>query len=303
MIPLNKPSEELVIDLINRDNPDAHLKATKVLLQDPVVNEGEGETLNTRVVVKARKNSGYRDSQEVKFDRLNLADLLRNVNVFVNVHNPKNTAELLVELNKQIGTKLAASDLVIHDIAAGVNPPLANPEDPDPEPVAHKLTAISTCRAYIGEATIFIGPRPQVGERLELVILKRDLDGLAYPDGYSETKGQAYIYSYGSDCTPINIYLATLTTNGSLDTAKLAIELNKVFADEWRSGIEAADYNVSGATITYAGPTVTQESDGSGGTIDKPVPGANTDYGYVVKIRLGALCSNFQGDLHLHYNK
>lgn len=296
-IPLNDETDKLVVALINQNNPDAKLDLTKVILGTPTVNSTGGSKKNTDILTKARKNSGYRDSVTCNYDRLNMPALFKNVNVFLNVHNPSNTAALLAELNRLHGLKLTEKDIVNKPIEGSVNPPLTNPEDPDPTPVDHVIEMKPECPAFIGQFTVKIGAAPQVGERLQLVITKTDLDGLTYPDGASETKGQAYIYSYGTDCTPIAKFLKTLAKGTPVVDTALATELNKVFFEQWASNDAAAAFNTKGASVTYAGPTTESVE---GGT--KPVPGANTAYTNLVKIQLGALCENFQGELMLHYN-
>lgn len=303
MIPLNKPSDELVIDLINHDNSSASLPVTKVLFGDPAKNTAEGATKNTTLHIKARKNSGYRDAVDVNYNRLDFAKLFKNVNAFLNVNLPKSTADLIAALNTQYGLSLEASDLVVHTIDGDVNPVLTNPEDPDPAPVEHKLTANEKCLAFIGEVSVWIGAAPQVGERLSLVITKTDLDGLHYPDSDDGTKGQAYIYSYGTDATPVKQFLAGLATGTAIDDSALATEMNKIFVEQWAANDAAADYNTKDASVTYAGPTVNKVPDGNGGTKDEPVAGANTDFANVVKVKLSdTLCSNFTGELYFHYN-
>lgn len=306
MIPLNKTSDVLVLDLILDNNPDAEIDLTKVKFGDPAINTDEGATKNTKLKVSARKNSGFIKSQDVVYNRLRGEALFRNVTAYLDVNLPKSTTDLLAKLNKQYGLQITEEDIIPLAIDGNVNPMPTDPEADDPAPVPHLLTFATDCLAYLGTINLLIGARPQVGERLSLVITKTDLDGLHYPDGPSEDKGQAYIYSYGTDCTAIGTFLSKRAVGEDLDDTAFATELNKVFPEEWVATapeIASAPYNLRDAEITYAGPTVNKVPDGNNGTKDEPVPGVNsTDFNSVVKVKLSDKCDNFTGELLLHYN-
>lgn len=307
MIPLNKTSDNLVLDLILANNTDAEIDFTKVKFGEPEINTDEGATKNTKLKITARKNSGFINSQDVVYNRLRGEGLFRNITAYLDVNLPKSTDDLLAKLNKQYGLNIQPEDIVAAQIEGEVNPIATDPEADDPEPVPHTLTFAPDCMAFLGTINLLIGPRPQVGERLSLVITQTDLDGLHYPDGPSDTKGQAYIYSYGTDCTAISNFLSKRVAAEDLDDTAFATELNKVFPEEWTATapeIASAPYNLRDAEITYAGPTVKQVPDQAGtGTVDEPIPGVNsTDYNSVVIVKLSDKCDNFTGELILHYN-
>ena len=88
MKPLNKTSDLLVLDLINEANVDAKLDLTKVTLLPPVDNTDEGAERNTKLTVKARKNSGYIKSQDVAYDRLVGQALFRNIAAYLRYIGP-----------------------------------------------------------------------------------------------------------------------------------------------------------------------------------------------------------------------
>jgi len=301
MKPLNKTSDLLVLDLINETNPDAKLSLNKILFEHPQVKD-DADGTNTSLLVKARKNSGYIYSQEVDYNRLDGHALFRNVTAYLDVKSPTSSKDLLNLLNSQYGLKITADDIVSAPIAEGTNPPLENPDDPDPVPVDHTITFADTCLAFIGTIPVKIGPRPQVGERLSLVITQPKLDGLHYPDGAS-AKGQAYIYSYGVDATAIASFLKVQAPGIVVNDTAFFAELNKIVPELWVAEAEAADYNLKGAEVMYNGSTTEQVDDGKGGTMPKPVVGANMNYNSIMLLKLSdTLCSNFTGTLYLHYN-
>lgn len=303
MKPLNKTSDLLVLDFINEKNPGADLELSKITLGQPTPITDEGADRNTGMVLTAKKNSGFIGTQDVTYNRLDGVALFRNVTAYLNVNLPKTSTDLLTALNNQYGLKLTDADIIPAAIADGTNPPLTNPDDPDPTPVDHVITFADTCYAYTGTIPVKIGAKPQVGERLSLVVTETKLDGLVYPDAASATKGQAYIYSYGVDCTPIAAFLNVQVEGVIAADSAFPTELNKVVPELWVSSDTAADYNLKGANVLYVGPTVNQVDNGAGGTKDVPVEGANTEFNNILKLQLDdALCSNFTGVLYLHYN-
>lgn len=306
MKPLNKTSDLLVLDLINEDNPDANLKLEKVTLLPPIDNPAENALLNSQLTVKARKNSGYILTQDVTYDRLVGGALFRNIAAYLDVKEPKSSVDLLNELNKQYGLMIKPEDIVDAPIPEGTNPVLDDPEAEAPPAVQHTITFAEDCYAYKGAINVLIGERPQVGERLSLVITKTELSGLQYPDGKDDAKGQAYIYSYGTDCTAIADFLKKLAVGTPIDDTAMATELNKVFPEEWVAKEGSFDYNLNGAEVSYAGSTIetVPNPDKQGETMDRPVAGANTEYNSIVKLFLSEdNCSNFKGELYLHYNQ
>ncbi|QVW28661.1 putative virion structural protein [Erwinia phage pEa_SNUABM_8] len=302
MKPLNKTSDLLVLDLINEKNPDADLELGKIKLGVPSPIADEGADRNTSMVLTARKNSGYIGDQTVTYDRLDGVSLFRNVTAYLDVKSPKKTEDLLATLNAQYGLKVTEDDIVSAPIADGTNPPLTDPDAPDPVPVDHTITFDAGCYAYLGTIPVKIGPKPQVGERLSLVVTQTKLDGLVYPDGPSDAKGQGYIYSYGVDCTAIADFLKVQAEGVIAEDSAFPVELNKVVPELWVDSDTAADYNLHGANVLYVGPTA-DDGTATGEEPKKPVEGANTAYNQVLKLQLSdTLCSNFQGIMFLHFN-
>lgn len=303
MKPLNKTSDLLVVDFINEGNPGANLELSKIILGAPADNSGvDNDVRNTMMTIKARKNSGFVGDQGVTYNRLNGTALFLNVTAYLDVKEPGTSTDLLGTLNEQYGLKITADDIVATPIDAGTNAPVTSPEDPDPVPVDHFITFKETCPAYIGGISVKIGARPQVGERLSLVITNTQLDGLVYPDTPVEDKGQAYIYSYGIDCSAIAAFLDKQATGVMSEDTAFAVELNKVVPELWVSDEGSKDYNLKGANVLYVGSTA-DDGTATGDEAKKPVEGANTAYNKVMLLKLDdAHCSNFTGIMFLHYN-
>lgn len=314
MAKYNKASDLLVLDLINDTNVDddtqlsIDLKVGEVVFGKPTaiapgtpidgepVEEGEtdlGKLLkaskvdnvkdwNTELLVTATRSSPYVGSVTVEYDRLDLERLFRNIAVNLDVKGAKTTSDLLPRLNARYGLAIAKEEVVEEPV----------PERNDENPVVHFTIKIKdTSLVYIGELPVTIGEDADVGERLNLVITKTRLDGMHYPVDDTE-KGQAYIYTYGVDCNAIRTFLSTLATGGDIVDTALAKELNKVVPEIWVADDNLMDYNVRGSKIVFAGSTSAEEA------VD-----SNTSFNSVVIISLDdTKCSNFAGDLYLHYN-
>lgn len=237
---------------------------------------------NTELLVTATRSSPYVGSVTVEYDRLDLERLFRNIAVNLDVKGAKTTSDLLARLNARYGLAIAKEEVVEEPV------PERNEENPV---VNHTIKIKDTSLVYIGELAVTIGEDADVGERLNLVITKTRLDGMHYPVDGTE-KGQAYIYSFGVDCNAIRTFLSTLATGGDIVDTALAKELNKVVPEIWVADDNLMDYNVRGSKIVFAGSTSDEEA------VD-----SNTSFNSVVIISLDdTKCSNFAGDLYLHYN-
>ena len=293
----NKPSDVLVLDLINETNTDADtgvsigITSGQVVFGKPtVVAPAEGIDWNTLMRVTATRSSPYVGSVDLLYDRLDIGKLFKNIAVNLDVKGATKTSDLLARLNTRYGLSIDAKEVVENTVAT---------RDDDHPVVTHTIVIADTSMTYIGELAVTIGEDADVGERLNLVITKPRLDGLHYPVDDTE-KGQAYIYSYGVDCNAIRTFLQTLAAGVDVDDSALAKELNKVVPELWvADDTQSVDYNVNGAKVIYAGATRPQGVDPD----KNPAKDANTSYSQVVIVQLDdTKCANFAGELYLHFN-
>jgi len=277
---LNRPSFDLVVDLINVANTLA-LNDAKVTFGVPSALEDDESGLNTGLNVKAISGAGYRGAVDVKYNRLDLALLFKNIAVNLNVDLSSvpspTTKDLLGTLNTKYGLGITIDEVV------------DAPVDITGEgPHTHTITAQDSL-AYIGALTLTIGPDADVGERLDTVVLVTNLNGLLYPNT-DTTKAQAREYSWGVDASPISAYLQVRVVDEVISDNSLAVELNKIVSDTWIYDAAAADYNTAGAKVIYAGPN----------SADKD---ANQKWARIVQFQLDdALCANVGGVITLGYN-
>lgn len=288
----NKPSDVLVLDLINATNIDATTQASinitsgQVTFGKPtVVAPAEGIDWNTLLLCTANRSSPYVGSVNLNYDRMDIGKLFKNIAVNLDVKGATTTLALIDRLNARYGLSIDPKEVVSSPVPALT----------EAAPVANAtITIADTSLVYFGKIDVTVGEDAQVGERLNLVITKTRLDGIHYPvDGTD--KGQAYVYSYGVDCNSIRTFLQTLSAGVDVDDSALATQLNKVVPELWIADDAAKDYNVSGSVVKYVGAT---SVDGAEAAKD-----ANTTFNHVAIITLSdTLCSNFTGDLYLHFN-
>lgn len=162
------PSAELVVALINREN-SASLTTSLVSLGAPTVIVTDK---NTSVVVSAVPGSGYKGTQTVTYNRLDLDDIATTAGLEPSF--PKGDAtiisQLIEEFNTLYGVNLVAGD----DFVDGPLPTFTGTLG---EEHTFELTAAAGSPAYIGTITITV-----VGNDIDLadVITITELDGLTY---------------------------------------------------------------------------------------------------------------------------
>lgn len=280
---LNKPSVDLIIDLINVANSTS-LNNTKISFGAPSVLTGDPNNHNTGVNVLAVPGSGYIGDVDVTYNRLDIGLLFKNIALNLDVSAPTSTKDLLPLLNSKYGLGLTIDDIEDNAIDMSGN-----------APHSHVIVMKDSSLAYIGQVTTTIGPDPEVGERLDTVILTTNLNGLLYPNA-DTSKAQAREYSWGIDASSISAYLQVRTKDEVIADDSLAVELNKIVPDVWVYDADAADYNTAGAKVTYAG--VNDRVDANGDPRD-----TNSKFARIVQFQLSdTLCANMGGILTLGYN-
>lgn len=275
-IALNKPSVDLITDLINVAN-ETTLDENKISFGEPVVITPDENGHNTTCVVSSVPGSGYRGDVTVSYIRLAIDLLFKNIAVNLDVSSAVTTKDLLPLLNSKYGLGLTIDDIEDNAI------------DTATQPVTHTIVMKETSLAYINQVVTTIGPDPEIGEKLDTVILTTNLNGLLYPNA-DTTKAQAREYSWGVDASSISAYLEVRATGEEITDDALATELNKIVPNTWVYDADAAqDYNTAGATVLFAGAN----------SADKDT---NQTYNRIVQITLSdTLCGNMGGVLTLGY--
>lgn len=289
---LTKKSLDLVIDLINAANTTT-LDETKIHITAPTPLTGDPNNHNTGAHVAAVKGSGYIGSVDITYNRLDIGILFEKIAVNLdlgedgdgNPVKPATTKDLLAALNARYGMGLEESDIVDSPITTTGSAPWSA-----------TITMADDSLAYIGELDLTVGPDPEVGERLDTVILTTNLNGLMYPND-DTTKAQAREYSWGIDANTISVWLDARTVDDVIADNSLATELNKIVPEVWKfDDANSIDYNTAGAKVTYAGVNDAEDADGN-------PRDTNKKFNRIVQFQLDETkCANMGGILTLGYN-
>lgn len=289
---LTKKSLDLVIDLINAAN-STKLDDTKIKITAPTTLTDDPNGHNTGAHVAAVKGSGYIGSVDITYNRLDIGLLFEKIAVNLdlgedgsgNPIKPATTKDLLPALNARYGLGLDVSDITDAPVTTTGNAPWQA-----------TITIATGSLAYVGELDLTVGPDPEVGERLNTVILTTNLNGLMYPNS-DTTKAQAREYSWGVDANSISQWLDARAVNDVIADNSLATELNKIVPEVWKYDADnLVDYNTAGAKVVYTG--VNDAVDANGDPRD-----TNKKFNRIVQFQLDdTKCANMGGVLTLGYN-
>lgn len=169
---LNKPSEELVIDLINTSGPQTPLKVGSVTFDAPVVTTG---ARNTSIVVRGIRAQGFRGQRTMRYNRLDLAVAMpptegQSTEVAVPNDGFETKLEVCDRLNKQYNLKIGPNDIV------------DGPVDTSVLPATTTIQAKATSLAWFGTLQIeFVPDRPFYKDTFSSFVL----NGLPMPEAAS----------------------------------------------------------------------------------------------------------------------
>jgi len=197
-----------------------------------------------------RYGSGVKGLRDVKYHRLDLAKLTKNLTLQVKVNEPKAVLDALLEIFESTGLAFAHSDLVPVSLPANQTLPYRT-----------TLKAASTSLVYYGQCEVeFVyGPVTLVNlvQSRELALTLEGVPG-------SSAHQRAEWETFGADYTSIADKLLAVTL-GTLDWAvegnathqvalALAYDLNSIDGLPWATG--ATDlWTLKGAVVRYNGRT------------------------------------------------
>ncbi len=166
---MNKPSKELVVDLINQDT-GRNFAYGEVSFDNPTSVSIHGK--NTEVVVRGVVETGYVGAKVLHYDRLHLATAMppaepEGVEVMVPNDGFVDTGEISERLNRMYGLQLAPEDLVNQELTITALP------------MSLQLQAHPNSLAWRGALDIqLVQDRPMFQD----AVLDPNLDGFETPD-------------------------------------------------------------------------------------------------------------------------
>lgn len=274
----NKPSELLVIDLINEAN------GTKFDTNDfaivDVANkgnltpiEGTPHVRETCATLRPFLGGRLRATTMIHYHRLNASDMFNDVVVPVALAGQTSTYDLLEDINKTLGLQLTTNDIILEPVSTRVLPSIGTVKIKPGNP------------AWTGTVWFSINRVPY---QLEEWVTQRNLPVLDYPTHQTE-RIQGPLYAYPHDFSDHGDQLLTYS-NGSPTDALLDVFKDVLPFDTWVLRAQPKPFNLMGSLVLY------------NGNIREPWsfrPG----FKYILVIELSSeFCTNIAGYLVLHYN-
>ncbi len=165
---LTKSTNQVLMDLINKDNPGITLLTSEVTIGNPAIETG---TRNSSIVITADGTGRFlAGSRTLYYNRLSLADRFAMGDaVFEKTTEMTSIADLLVQLNTRFALNLVAADFTITPWPTWANQPDETHEITFTPNATHKLfNAPGTVTVKLFQVS------------LEQAIPNNTLDGLTY---------------------------------------------------------------------------------------------------------------------------
>jgi hypothetical protein len=286
-IDYKKPVNELVVDLINRDNPQLPfpIKYDECFFGTPTAWSGAGDYRNTEVSVTPRPNSPYIGGFKVRYRRLRMQSLFPEGVWFDDwyVNGAIPIADYLTALNRRTGLQLKATDTTA---AATIGVYLGPAQTSTLSMAANNL-------AFSGAITNrFAGKYPVSFH------VPADANVLVHWDGVprDETDPLRRYTIYGHDFSAWVDYLETWGTTAKTltptdpDLISLVQYLADITGQPFNLSYSGDSWDLGGAFgLRAVNPTST------------PLGVNNVDYNRVVSIYRAAKTGNIPDQLFLHY--
>lgn len=286
-IDYKKPVNELVVDLINRDNPQLPfpIKYDECFFGIPTTWSQSGDFRNTEVNVTPRPNSPYIGGFKVRYRRLRFQSLFPEGVWFDDWYNANAAnlaiADYLTVLNRRTGMKLTAVDVQGTQVAVAIAG-------------TSSVNAATNNLAFTGTLTNrFAGKYPVD------VHVPADANVLVHWDGVprDETDPLRRYTVYGHDFSAFADYLETWSTSATKTLATTDPDLINLV--QYIADITGQAFNLTGDS---------SQGDLAGAFGLRKVlpnttwPGVNdVDFNRVVSIYRSAKTGNMPDQLFLHY--
>lgn len=278
MAKYTKTSKEMLLDAINIENnlQNNPLTWNQIAAGFPEKVTSAGADKNTRLIIYGLKQGGYKGTVTLKYDRISLPEIFRNVTPVVVTEPVALLSQLLPELNKTYGLSLDKDDIIEQSVAdLG-------------EDFLITVQLRSGCVAWEGDFELrFTKFRP----KLKDVIADNVLDVIVAPFPMG-AKPRAEYVAYGYDYSTMGETFKTWAVNRTLTQDDID-ELNETvqglkLVNKTGANAAAGEIALSGAKVTSIN-TVTANSL------------FNIMYEKAIVITLAAT-SNYEGQLIIHYS-
>ena len=278
MAKYTKTSKEMLLDAINIENnlQNNPLTWNQIAAGFPEKVTTPGADRNTRLIIYGLKQGGYKGTVTLKYDRISLPEIFRNVTPVVVTEPVALLSQLLPKLNKTYGLSLDKDDIVEQSVAdLG-------------EDFLITVQLRGGCVAWEGDFELrFTKFRP----KLKDIIADNVLDVIVAPFPMG-TKPRAEYVAYGYDYSTMGETFKTWAVNRTLTQDDID-ELNETvqglkLVNQTGANAQPGEIALSGAKVTSIN-NVTENSL------------FNVMYEKAIVITL-ATTSNYEGQLIIHYS-
>lgn len=278
MAKYTKTSKEMLLDAINIENnlQNNPLTWNQIAAGFPEKVTSAGADKNTRLIIYGLKQGGYKGTVTLKYDRISLPEIFRNVTPVVVTEPVALLSQLLPKLNKTYGLSLDKDDIIEQSVAdLG-------------EDFLITVQLRSGCVAWEGDFELrFTKFRP----KLKDVIADNVLDVIVAPFPMG-AKPRAEYVAYGYDYSTMGETFKTWAVNRTL-TQNDIDELNETV--QGLKLVNATGANAAAGEIALAGAKVTSINTVTENSL------FNVMYEKAIVITLAAP-SNYEGQLIIHYS-
>lgn len=145
---LNKPSDTLMLNLINGTPGNIPVRRDQITFGVPATKVTADPNVNTGLRVSAVVGNGYTGFVDVEYIRLPIADLFSGIDVILDVPSAATSSDLLARLN-------AKYDLAIGSAEVVESPVSHTPTDGNG---AKHTLVMKNSLVYTGTLTLWVGP-------------------------------------------------------------------------------------------------------------------------------------------------
>lgn len=278
MAKYTKTSKEMLLDAINIENnlQNNPLTWNQIAAGFPEKVTSAGADKNTRLIIYGLKQGGYKGTVTLKYDRISLPEIFRNVTPVVVTEPVALLSQLLPKLNKTYGLSLDKDDIIEQSVAdLG-------------EDFLITVQLRSGCVAWEGDFELrFTKFRP----KLKDVIADNVLDVIVAPFPMG-AKPRAEYVAYGYDYSTMGETFKTWAVNRTLTQDDID-ELNETV--QGLKLVNATGANAAAGEVALAGAKVTSINTVTENSL------FNVMYEKAIVITLAAT-SNYEGQLIIHYS-
>jgi hypothetical protein len=145
---LNKPSDTLMLDLINNTPGNIPVRRDQITFGKPIAKISSDPNVNTGLRVSAVVGKGYTGYVDVEYFRLDIASLFEGIDVILDVPDAQTSSDLLARLNAKYDLGIVATEVIENPVSHDVT---------DANGAMHTLF-FKDSLVYIGHLTLWVGP-------------------------------------------------------------------------------------------------------------------------------------------------